>query len=481
MDCELRIEPPCRQWAECLATQPTGRLLGRRTGYWRERTRSELGLPTDRPIIATGHQTLLWHPGILVKYMLADIVAEAVCAGVANLIVDQHVGGFGEYEVPVRRSDGTLAVRRVELTSEPAEVPMGLHPAFAPPPPLRHLRPALPSVEQGIRRIHDAIAAHRDAPNAAQQMAGALNRLMGRWVRPTTAVTAGDLIESTLSRAMLKRMAREPQRCAAAYNVALASMPEAAAGIRPLLIRDDYVELPVWRLRPDGRRMHGYDNDVQMWLDDPASAPRLMPRALYMTALVRLGMCDLFVHGTGGGRYDRVMERWIGEWLGAEAQPIAVATATLRLPLREADEESLDAARETLAARRVWHDPEPPEPPEAPDGDRQPGPSECGARPGPVKRELLDAVDQAPRRSARRRAAFYAMHRELGVLRGVHGGRVEQAQRRAAEARRQAADAAIANRRDWAFPLYPDAMLDGLADAVARAAGARPAEEPVLP
>ena len=89
-------------------------------------------------------------------------------------------------------------------------------------------------------------------------------------------------------------------------------------------MRDDYVEVPLWRIRDDGRRMRAYDSDVERWLDDPPGAPRLMPRALMLTALVRLAMCDLFVHGTGGAAYDTVMEAWISSWLGVTPAPIGV-------------------------------------------------------------------------------------------------------------------------------------------------------------
>ena len=49
----------------------------------------------------------------------------------------------------------------------------------------------------------------------------------------------------------------------------------------------------------------------------------LMPRALLLTALVRLGMCDLFIHGTGGLIYDRVTEQWFADWLGQAEGSIA--------------------------------------------------------------------------------------------------------------------------------------------------------------
>jgi hypothetical protein len=465
MDIDITIQPECRVWCDRAGRRSDGVLLGHPLDDWRRLMRTELGLPTDRPVIATGHQTLLWHPGILVKYLLCEAVASACDLARANLIVDQHAGGFGAFEIPIRRSDGSLAVRRIELTSAPAEVPMALHAAFTPPAPPRHLPAALPSVAEGVQRIHESICAHRDAPNAALQMAAALADLMRPWVSPMINVTATDLVETSLSRALLAEMAADPHRCAEAYNRAVEALPE--VGIAPLLVRDDYIELPLWRIRSDGRRMHAYDNDVQDWLEHAADPPRLMPRALFMTALMRLGMCDLFVHGTGGANYDRAMELWINDWLGVQPSPIAIATATLHLPLQPpegGEVRDVDAAR--AEARRAWHDPESAE-------AREDDSEEESRRPGPIKRELLEAVDGAPRGSLRRREAFFAMHRDLQVLRGVHAGAVERYQRRAAEAARRQADAAIATRRDWPFPLYPRQMIDALAEAVADRAGAR--------
>lgn len=463
MDIDLTIQPDCRAWRDRAEQRAGGELLGHPLADWRRTTRAELGLPADKAVIATGHQTLLWHPGILVKYLLCDAVAGACDLAKANLIVDQHSGGFGEFEIPIRRSDDSLAVRRIELISAPAEVPMALHDAFTPPEPPMHLPAALPSVAEGVQRIHETICGHREAPNAALQMAAALGDLMRPWVAPMPNVTASDLVETSLSRALLAEMAADPQRCAESYNRAVASLPE--VGIAPLLVRDDYIELPLWRIRADGRRMHAYDNDVQEWLARAADPPRLMPRALFMTALIRLGMCDLFIHGTGGANYDRAMEHWITDWLGVRPSPIAVATATLHLPLgppEGGDEPDVRAAR--AEARRAWHDPESAE-------AREDDSEEEARRPGPIKRDLLEAVGSARYGSSRRREAFFAMHRELQVLRGVHAGSVERYQRRAADATRRQADAAIATRRDWPFPLYPRQMIDALAEAVARRAG----------
>ena len=158
-------------------------------------------------------------------------------------------------------------------------------------------------------------------------------------------------MKTSLAEAVLSEMADDPRRCAACYNAAVGAVPE--GGIGPLSVTDQRVELPLWRLGPDGRRQRADDHDARRWLDERDNG--LLPRALFLTLLVRLGMCDLFVHGTGGAAYDRAMEIWLMNWLGLRPAPLVVATATLHLPLHDSDPVSPQAARH--AARRIWHDP----------------------------------------------------------------------------------------------------------------------------
>jgi hypothetical protein len=454
---DVMIQPGCRAVADDLARhasgEPSAPVFGHSLAEWRTKTRHELGLATDRPILATGHQALLWHPGIFAKYLLVDAMTRDGRYAAANLVVDQHAGGYADLLLPIRRHDGALAERLVQLTTSPKDVPMAMHEPFTPPKPPRQLSAALPSITTGVERICTAIYNHRDAPNAALQMADALWDLMARWVMPMPNITATDLMDTTFARHMLKAMADDPWTCAELYNDAVRACP--AAGIGPLMIRDDYVELPLWRIRPDGRRMHAYDNDVEAAVSAPgadathaAGVLRLMPRALFMTALVRLVMCDVFVHGTGGATYDAAMEHWIRNWLGVDPAPIAIATATLRLPLPEGEWtiDDVDARRRDV--RRVWHNPE-----------RAPGDETLGPR----KRARLDRLATLPRNSSSRRQAFFDMHRELDVLREEYADRVQSVQQRARDAERAVDGSRIAQRRSWAFPLYPIDMLDALA------------------
>jgi hypothetical protein len=435
-----------------LADPPAGRLLDTDLAAWRRRTRAELGLPVDRPIVATGHQTLLWHPGILAKYLAVNSFAgDRKACGVANLIVDQHTGNFGSFDVPVRADDGALSARTLRLTAARAGVPMVDHPSFSPPDDLPGPAAAIPSVAAGVGRILEAVSAHRQQPNAARQMAAALDDLMSPWVAPMPGVGSSDLMGTSLASALLEAMAGDPGRCAESYNAAVRSVPE--SGIPELGITVEAVELPLWRLGSDGRREHADDRDVRRCVESAcgcmAGACRMLPRALLLTALMRIGMCDLFIHGTGGANYDRAMERWLADWLGIRPSPIAVATATLRLPLGGDDVGTSHVEAALHAARHARHDPE------------TAGVTDGPVSPGTAKRRMLSAIDEAPRRSKERYDLFLRMHHELAALRREHHGAVATAERRAAEA-------PIVNRRDWPFPLYPREMIDALADAVCR-------------
>ena len=59
----------------------------------------------------------------------------------------------------------------------------------------------------------------------------------------------------------------------------------------------------------------------------------LRPKAMALTLFVRLCMADLFIHGVGGGRYDRVTDAISLQLFGRRPAAYVVATATLHLPV----------------------------------------------------------------------------------------------------------------------------------------------------
>jgi hypothetical protein len=171
-----------------------------------------------------------------------------------------------------------------------------------------------------------------------------------------------------------------------------------------------------------------------------------------MTMLIRLGLCDMFVHGLGGAAYDRVMENWCRAWLKVDPTPRAVVSATLRLPLREgqSDDRGLVAALRDF--RIGWHDP-------LSLANHQ--------RPSAAKREFLQRIERLPRRSAERRRMYGELHDRLARERRNHEPELASLRGAIESARQRELERPIIERRSWAFPLYPETMIDELAAAVA--------------
>ena len=74
---------------------------------------------------------------------------------------------------------------------------------------------------------------------------------------------------------------------------------------------------------------------------------RIRSRALITTLWARLALCDLFLHGIGGAKYDQVTDRLIETFFGMTPPGIMVLSATLHLPIRRADILPLTVATDT--------------------------------------------------------------------------------------------------------------------------------------
>lgn len=426
-------------------------LLGETLGAWRRATRAELGWPEAGPVVATGHQPGPWHAGILAKYLLADRLAARLGGVAAHLVVDSDASGFDRLDVPVRDEAGALGLAVLPLGPDLPEVVAQRRPVALLPELPATRRPALPSIGAGLIRLRDALARHRDAGSMAEQMGRCTDEWLAPLVAPMPRAAASALLATRFGAALVAAMRDDSEACAAAYDAAIAATPE--AGMRPLERRGDgAIELPLWRLDAAGRRRPLFDVDLREELADAAP----LPRALLLTALARLVLCEGFVHGLGGAAYDRATERWIAGWLDVPLAPTATATADLRLPLLDPPAAPAEARREAAAAiaqaHRVWHDPEP-------EGSAR------GRGPGPIKRELLEAVALASP-GAERLGAWRAMHRQLGMLRSRNAGLVARSSERAAEAQARARAAGIAWRRDYAFLLHDPGSIAALVAAV---------------
>jgi hypothetical protein len=388
-----------------------GRILGRELDAWRREARAELGLPTDRFIVMTGHQAGIWHAGIAEKFVVGARIAAERGGVLVHVVVDHDLNDASlvAYPAVVR---GRL--ERLALERSPRGTPGAPNALRRPVRTMRseraHEVPA--EIEPALEAIERAMQAERGRENLAMQMAHAANALLAPTVRVDHTVAATALATTAFARAMRAHFA--PLRDA--YNAAIAG-----ERIAPLAAR----ELPFWSLdrRAAARR--------PLFEDDSPEA--VAPRALALTAIARLVLCDVFIHGTGGARYDLAMERWIRAAFGEEAHaalaPMSVATATRLAPLARFVPE-FDARATPEALRALEQDPF--------DDD------------GRTKRALLDSIRGE---HAAKRAAFVAMRRKIIETRSARAEEIASLRARIsanAEARRVHA---LAADRTWPFPL----------------------------
>ena len=167
-----------------------------------------------------------------------------------------------------------------------------------------------------------------------------------------------------------------------------------------------------------------------------------------LTCFLRLVVADQFIHGIGGGRYDQVTDRFIARHFGIAPPAFAVTTATLHFP------DAVGRTRVCMACvvqegHRVRHD-------------------VLGER----KRELVAAIDAAPRCSGERREAFYRMHRELRTARQEHPA-IKQWEERLRETQRTDAEDAPLFDRELFYPVQPESRLQMLIEQYAAAFSGR--------
>ncbi|MCH2137542.1 MAG: hypothetical protein MK074_00620 [Phycisphaerales bacterium] len=286
-------------------------------------TRRHLGLPTDRPVIAAGHQPGLQHGGILAKDMAVAALAHRAGGVGVHLLLDTVDGLPATVDVPVH-SEGRWAVEHRS-------------------------------------RLDD-----KNDADCMQHQFDALG------IAPTV-IRSSSLLGTPGAVSLLDRMRADAAACTAALQHAVDAVP--GSGVR----RPADGELPMWVHADGGRRI--------ATADDLHTPQALAPRAVLTTAIMRLFVCDLFVHGTGGSHYDKVTDLWLTTWRGQTPPPRAMVTADVY-----PDAAARSAAMTTLAEVHARHR------------------AATHATTDPAaKQALLDRIDAAPRGSAERRDAFAAL------------------------------------------------------------------------
>lgn len=424
-----------------------------------------------KPIIATGHQPTLWHPGILAKDIATDRFAQRVGGVAVHVTVDHNALGSVALDLPYQQG-GTLGVRKLLLDKRLGveSLPPNRLPAIAMARVLDGLHQAaaeseIASVRDGLGHLAKAYQHADGCEHLADQSAAVLDALKTPYLQ---ALPMHVSTSSIVTPGFVERLLRDPAGCVRCYNRAVSAYPEAR--IRPLYLGRDVVEAPLWAqgqrgVSPvyvdlgDSAKPLLFTQDQPLDLNGTDALGLLRPRALSLSAIMRSEHCDLFIHGKGGGVYDQVTERWWQDWIGETLAPKAVVSADVFLPM------DVPVATPSERERAVWLDHH-----LGFNVDRFEKPANEGeSLLYQEKSELLDRMNDD--RDKRRRAkAFKRIHAINAELRGLHADQLQAVHQQAIDAQQGVANRAIAQRRDWCFALYPDDQLKALCELIEAAA-----------
>jgi hypothetical protein len=191
---------------------------------------------------------------------------------------------------------------------------------------------------------------------------------------------------------------------------------------------------------------------VEVLASLPQRGIKIRTRALTTTIFSRLCLGDLFIHGLGGARYDELTDQIIQQFFGVTPPQFLVITGTLRLPMppRPGTIEKLHELHRlyrdlTYNPDRFW---------DGTDGNCV-GASEMVER----KRQLINLSPTSP---SERRHRFEEIRHINGELQPCVSDRKEETTRKLNEMKSDIAANSILRARDWPFIAYPAERLQSL-------------------
>ncbi|GJM19389.1 MAG: hypothetical protein DHS20C14_16020 [Phycisphaeraceae bacterium] len=386
----VTLDPDASAWAGLLQEHVEARgPLSAEARTFRE----QLGLPTDRPVVMSGHQAEFWHPGILAKLLAANALAARTGAAVAWLVVDQDTNHPFRLALPERDDKAAFRARAWEMGPDPLGRPTRSVPPVTPgSPPNTEFAAEL---GERLPAIREALRAHAGATTAAVQVTEALFDLLEGITPSPRVVYASSLAKTDLFRSIVASMLADPRSVQSSYNDAAGR--HRGAGVRRLGESETGgIELPVWRFDERGGRAPAFQNEI-------IDADNLAPRGMLATGLMRLAASDVFVHGTGGQAYERINDVWLPKLVGgAGLAPFFTASADVLLVMGGASTSAAEAERSRWLAHHARHQPQ--------------MVGETGLQ--AARDELVAKIAAAPADSDERAGLFKELHALLDEFRG---------------------------------------------------------------
>jgi hypothetical protein len=431
-------------------------------------------------LFLAGHQPELFHPGVWLKNFALCSLARASGGVSLNLVVDNDTAKNTLLHVP-----GGERLARLAFDHWQSEVPFEERAVVD-----EALFCALPRTAAdivgswGFKPLleefwTEACRQGERTPLLGERFAAARRTFERRWGCANLEVPLSMVCQTEAFAWFACHLLENLPRFHEIYNAAVEAYRQ-RYGVRsrnhpvPNLAREgDWLEAPLWAWRAGQKRRErllvrrsseGFalragpetwpllrvgartTDAVPQWQALAAAGYKVRTRALTTTLYARLFLSDIFLHGLGGGKYDELTNAIMRRFYHLEPPSFLVLTGTLLLPLPPVAVTPDDRCRlQTLDRDLLWN-------PQRHLGGRNSVAST-------LAQEKNRWIAAAPVSAAEKRRRFEALRELTAGLRPFVQEEEEQTRLMLEQTARALRIREVQSRRDYAFCLYPEKML----------------------
>ena len=362
---------------ELSSLQRLGRseLLDRAMGYSARYRDVDLADRDAQSIVMSGHQPLLFHPGVWFKNFALSSVGLAVGATPVNLVVDNDVCGSAAIKCPAFK-DGRASTGLIDIDAAAAAMPYETRPivdvelfaSFA-DRASKSLKDCLAALGKDAEPLVSSLWPHvlsakeslGDSASLGAVLAAGRHRLEQEIGLQTLEVPVSTVAQTEAFCHFAAAIMKEQSRFNASYNARLIEYRQlhrirsSAHPVPELEQNDGWLESPFWVWRnaqPQRQRLFLKESGGTITLTDRAGWElvtksvslantlsemagqqiAIRPRALITTLYSRLVLSDLFLHGIGGAKYDQLTDLIAIDFFDVALPVFSALTATMHLP-----------------------------------------------------------------------------------------------------------------------------------------------------
>jgi hypothetical protein len=336
------------------------------------------------PIIMTGHQPELFHPGVFAKNIATSQLASRANGVGLNLVVDNDLMASTQIRVPVgapgnpRVSTINFDGARPPLPWEEARVSdMSLLASFADRvcAAMRqwNIEPLVAELWPNVMAAAEERSSDEQRASLAECLTAGRASLEHRWGLGNLELPISQLCETEAFRSFAAHILLHAEEFHRVYNQVLSEyrrvnrIRSSSHPVPGLELQNGWCETPFWIWQADNPRrgrlfVRRVGETIELATAPESSAIvhattlssdasvveatavlqrlsetglRLRTRALTTTLFSRLCLCDLFVHGIGGAKYDAMTDRIASRFFRVSLPEYLTLSATEWLPIGE--------------------------------------------------------------------------------------------------------------------------------------------------